>query len=1523
MAPEKRSHDDYSVGWICALPKEQTAATAMLDKRHPGLPKPMNDTNTYTLGSIGSHNVVIACLPKGQYGTNSAANVATLMISSFPSIKIGLMVGIGRGVPPKVRLGDVVISTPSGQHPGVVQWDLGRAIEGGTFERTGALSNPPSSLLTALAKLETEHEPMGSKIPGFLEELEEKFPRLAKKYLKSDSLQDVLFKPNYPHANEPFTDTEGPTGAVVEPSQEEVEEGTEEEYEEPCPFCDKNNILQKKRRSMRVHYGLIASGNKVIKDGLYRDKLNAALGGNVLCFEMEAAGLMNSFPCLVIRGICDYCDSHKNKHWQEHAAAVAAEFAKELLGCIQPSAVEGEQLIREMIRDGDIATTLEIKFVLTVTVEDGEVKKQGETLNWLSSLDFDLLQSKHFGNCQPNTGQEFINSDEVQSWISTTGKTCQMAILVNHLMEKFQGDDTVGVAYLYYNYKQHYDQKPEHMLASLVKQLAQNSRPFPDAVHQLHHRHEPKKTYPLLRELSNTFSTLVHSFFKVYILIDALDEGDDTDRMIFLHEIFTIQEATGLNLFATSRAINSIAATCKGSISRDIYPTTHDISQFLDANMSEFPSFVVDDANIQKEIKAKVESAVGGMFLLAQLYIGALSGKGSLEAVKETLDNLHQASSSFLNKFTVLDQAYGKSMERIQQLKENLSTDGILIISWIVKAKRQLRLTELQEVLAIDIGSSRLNANNIPTIEDIIQSCASLVIVEGDNPLYNYSVGYWGYHVNEALAQGLKTWRVIEFLTNETMTCMVEVLAISEPEEELSDWYQDLLYGCSQEGFYEFTAGRLTAVHVAAFFGLYDAVAGLLMRGFNRDAKDSLSRGPISWAAWNGHARVIQLLLGWKTDLETGDEKYGWTPLMIAVRRGHEAVVELLGGCHIDAKSSRGCTSLHMAVRLGNEAMIDLLIRNGAYINAEDNYGRTPLAIAAMEGRLNTVDRLLKKGAEIESKDSRKRTPLMLAIIGKHKDLVRYFVKKGADVEVLDDDKHTPLSMAIQEHFENIPKICSRKDINMNAAMRNVYTPLTLAIEKEDFTMVNWFVEQGANLDAMDGRKTTPLLAAIDIGHQSTVELLVDKGADLEVQSSNGSTPLILATKRNHWHVVEILIQKGAQLEAKTSEDKFTALHIAARGGYLDIIQLLIDKGANVEARDNGSNTPLIAAASTGMPECVQLLLANKANIEARNNNGYTPLSMAGIHGGGGAASIQLLLDSNADIEAKDHLRETPLVYAIRNRKAQAANILLQDKANAEYRGASEETLMHIAVNKGDLQSIRVLFAYEAVGVDEQDKDGLTPLSYAAVRPKNAIVTCQAMANFGTIDVKAIAKVLLDSRGANDYAIAKGLLNYGRANTETVTKALLNSGRLDNAIVTESLLKFGEVDKNAIIRALLGSKILVPNANAQQRHTALLCAIENRYESVVKTLLDSGKVDADKKDHEGRTPLSCAASINIAKRLLNEPKVDINSKDNQGRTPLCHAIDERNWELIRFLRERGAKTKRKAKRTWFSNGDAK
>ena len=358
--PTKFTHNDYNVGWVCALPKEQTAATAMLDQRHADLPKPQNDHNTYTLGSIGNHKVVITCLPKGKYGTNSAATIATRMVSTFPSIKVGLMVGIGGGIPPKVRLGDVVVSAPVNQYSGVVQWDSGKAEKDGNFKRTGMLNNPPSALLTALTKLETEHEMNGSKIHHYLDDLEKKWPNLVPKYTRSASLKDPLFAADNSYHNQNrsqviFTMLWDTILAILgyllgwwafapmEPGAKQVRSITT-----VSTVVDGD---QRKPGEMRVHYGLIASGNQVIKDASLRDSINESLGGNVLCVEMEAAGLMD-FPCIVIRGICDYADSDKNKDWQEYAAAVAAAYAKELLECVQPSDVDGERPVKDILDQG-------------------------------------------------------------------------------------------------------------------------------------------------------------------------------------------------------------------------------------------------------------------------------------------------------------------------------------------------------------------------------------------------------------------------------------------------------------------------------------------------------------------------------------------------------------------------------------------------------------------------------------------------------------------------------------------------------------------------------------------------------------------------------------------------------------------------------------------------------------------------------------------------------------------------------------------------------------------------------------------------------------------------------------------------------------------------------------------------------------------------------------------------------------------------------------------------------------------
>ncbi|GAB1218026.1 hypothetical protein ATERTT37_007272 [Aspergillus terreus] len=301
------SHDAYTVALLTPLEVELSAMRYMLDEEHQPLPTAHGDPNKYVLGRLCQHNVVIASLPAGNQGTISAAVVARDLARTFPSVTLRLLVGIGGGVPSDttdIRLGDVVVSVPSGTHGGVVQYDLGKQTTTG-FERKGFLLPPPQDWLSILPKMESDHRVRSNKVSSHIGHMLRRFPTLSE-YKRPPPETDILFKSDYDHCMDQRT----------------------------CQFCDRQKAVTREDRSPSdqpfIHYGVIASGDRVMKNARERDKISKSSEG-AICFEMEAAGLMNDFRCIVIRGISDYADSHKNDIWQPYAAAAAAAVAKELL----------------------------------------------------------------------------------------------------------------------------------------------------------------------------------------------------------------------------------------------------------------------------------------------------------------------------------------------------------------------------------------------------------------------------------------------------------------------------------------------------------------------------------------------------------------------------------------------------------------------------------------------------------------------------------------------------------------------------------------------------------------------------------------------------------------------------------------------------------------------------------------------------------------------------------------------------------------------------------------------------------------------------------------------------------------------------------------------------------------------------------------------------------------------------------------------------------------------------------------
>ncbi|KAI1042022.1 hypothetical protein LB505_012173 [Fusarium chuoi] len=1162
---EPRSHNDYHVGWVCALPTEQTAAIAMLDQRHTSLPKPPNDNNTYTLGSVGNHSVVIACLPKGKIGNVSAATVATNMISTFPNIRFCLMVGIGGGIPPKVRLGDVVVSTPVGAFPGVVQYDLGKAHQGGTFERTGSLNSPPNSLLAALTMVESEHDLTGSRIPDYLKELEQKWPKLAAKYLKSERLKDQLFKANYAHINKSVAEGTA-EGTVIQVNDDEAESDAEED----CRFCDKSQTVKRKPREMRVHYGLIASGNEVIKDSIFRDKLNGDLGGQALCVEMEAAGLAHNFPCITIRGICDYADSHKNNAWQAHAAAVAAAFAKELLGQVQASDVEREPTaknilsqIHETVLQSD-ANIREVNRKMD-RIEDIEI------LEWLTPVDYGPQQSDNFSQRQEGTGEWLLRSKEFQDWVDTgktlfcpgvpgAGKTILTSIVINELTTRFGDDGTVGIAYIYGNYRRHDEQRLDHLLKSLLKQLVQGQPSMPASLKALYNKHNVRKTRASVEEVSATVHSIAGLYSRIFIVIDALDELKETDgcRNRFLDDIFMLQAQCRAKLFTTTRFIPEIMERFEGSKTINIRAQDGDVRGFLDGKISQSGQLLKTHREM---ITTKIATAVDGMFLLAKLHYDWVSTKLTLKQIKAALNNLSSGPRAY-------DIAYQKAMERIAGQEQNSKELAMRVLSWITCAKRVLRTSELQQALAVEENDIELDEDNLYRIEDMVSVCSGLVTIDEEsgnirlvhyttqeyldrtrngwfsnaeseitmacirylsfdvfkggfcrskqeyeqrttlNPFYGYASHNWGHHALMASMDGDQV--ILDFLEvpAKPLASVQEIMALNH---YVSDHIE----------------ATETQVHTAAYFGLSNTVSALLERGRLADSKGICGWTALSYAARYGHEKVVKLLVARDdVDPNSTDGLYGETPLSWAAKNGHAGVVKLLldnQGILADCVHENHQTPLSFAAENGHLEVVRLLIsRHDVDPNSTSWRVGTPLACAAQKGHTAVVKLLLEKpGVLADFADDTGRTPLSLAAENGHEAVVRLLLA----LDTVDADRQgssyrsTPLDYAVEGGHEAVVKLLLTK------------------------TRVTW----AGGL----------LRSAANKGHKGTLTLLVNSSAIPDEPGKFQNARAQGSDKTDEHH-------SPSRLKQVSTEGK--SLHWAVENGQLALAESLLKEGAPINA---------------------------------------------------------------------------------------------------------------------------------------------------------------------------------------------------------------------------------------------------------------------------------------------------------------------------------------------------------------------
>ncbi|KAM4057603.1 phosphorylase superfamily protein [Hirsutella rhossiliensis] len=296
---------DFEVAIICALPLEYDAVSYLFDEfwdeQGDQYGKVKKDPNIYTTGRMGNCSVVLALLP--QMGKTGAASVATSMRSSYSNVKLALLVGICGAAPRsqdrEILLGDVVINKT------IVQYDFGRKYPDkfiGKDTIGNNLGRPNKVIRSLLAMLETE-------------------PAQKRRHSKYDypgTVKDKLFKSTYRHKHNTSRSCVCCCDDGYLMARDRLRAREEVEH-------DGGVALQ----TVAVHIGAVGSGDTVIKSATDRDRISKEAG--VIAFEMEGAGVWDELPSVVIKGVCDYADSHKHKGWQDFAAAMAASASKAIL----------------------------------------------------------------------------------------------------------------------------------------------------------------------------------------------------------------------------------------------------------------------------------------------------------------------------------------------------------------------------------------------------------------------------------------------------------------------------------------------------------------------------------------------------------------------------------------------------------------------------------------------------------------------------------------------------------------------------------------------------------------------------------------------------------------------------------------------------------------------------------------------------------------------------------------------------------------------------------------------------------------------------------------------------------------------------------------------------------------------------------------------------------------------------------------------------------------------------------------
>lgn len=926
------SPDDYSVGWVCALPVEAAAAKATLDRIHDTLTPDQNggDSNNYILGSLRGHNVVLAYPDHGVYGETSVAGVATQLRARFKSIRFNLMIGIAGGVPDTkedIRLGDVVVSKSTAGTRSVIQCDA-------NGERSEDQSDQPTSFfLTATGKTETAAIFAESQLHQYVSEIVRKDPTT---FAHHGSEEDVLFESTYTHTNI----------------------GSEEDG---CHLCDPDKIRPRRPRETQdpiVHYGRIASGRNLTRlPGATRD--NLAHKQSVLCLDTAAAGLKDA-QYLLIRGICDYADSHSSKSWHAYAAVAAAAYAKEILSFI-PTVPKAEPLVVDAyveaapVLDALLLTRPKVDRKSLISLKGRRVDG---TCEW-------LIQ-------HPSYQKWLVDADSNVPllWISGgpgKGKT-MLAIYITEALQPVI--DAAGNVLLYYFCSNR--DKNRNTALTILRGI----------IHQWIDLHPHLAQYIKASfEGTETTKYTVSSFVSLWRVFQTLLEQSKTSQVVCVLD--GLDECEKESLRQLLDAIGNYLSKSRGQPKLKLILLSRPQPAVLESRLNRYQQIKLDDSGT--EISYDVER-----YIVAKVTELATAQNLSEEMVAQVQKTLFAgANGTFLWVGFVTNELEGQSWSKIdeilqrvpkglggvyQRLLQQIDDKEALvpILQWIVLAARPLTIDELTVATGIE-ASGTFSAAQV--VKNRLRLCGLLVKIDGNVVNLVHESAKEFFQSDQINIQGISTFRM-DHVTHRTLlrTCLAHIERGYGSNIDEESGNNSLVAYASQYWPVHFHHAidviDLSSELSHPFFDVDSPIRDEWWKFYwvqEKNGGNAPSFTLLHLAAYLGNVPWAKILMGGHARLVSRRDNYGRTPFFWAVNRGHREMAELLldHGSRINAKDRSKLTALHIAVSGQHKDIVSLLLDRGAPLEGETEHGDTPLIRAIQTNSREVVQVLLEHGARV------------------------------------------------------------------------------------------------------------------------------------------------------------------------------------------------------------------------------------------------------------------------------------------------------------------------------------------------------------------------------------------------------------------------------------------------------------------------------------------------------------------------------------------------------------------------------